>query len=256
MDILHAVILSIIEGITEFLPVSSTGHMILAAHLLRISETNFVKSFEIIIQLGSIFAVVVLYWRTIMQNRKAWKSIFFGFLPTAVVGLTVYRIVKDVLLGNVSVTLWALLLGGIALIVVELLHKEKDGAIDKIENITVKSALIIGLFQSLAVIPGVSRSAATIIGAMLLKTKRKTAVEFSFLLAIPTMVAATGLDVIKMKFAFTPQEYELLAVGLFGSFVVALLAIKFFLKYIQKHTFIAFGVYRIILAIVFFFFVH
>ncbi|HUQ84798.1 MAG TPA: undecaprenyl-diphosphate phosphatase [Candidatus Limnocylindrales bacterium] len=249
MNYFQALIFAIVEGFTEFLPISSTGHLVLTAKLLNIPQTEFVKSFEIIIQLGAILAVIYLYWKTIWTNKKVWKPIIIAFIPTAVVGLTVYKILKSYLLGNEMVTLYALLIGGIAMIIIEYLFKSKDGEIEKIEDITPKNALIIGLFQSVAIIPGVSRAAATIIGAMLLKTKRKTAVEFSFLLAIPTMAAATGLDLLKSNFSFTAQEYSVIAVGFIGSFIVAIFAIKFFIKFVQNHTFIPFGIYRIILAL-------
>jgi len=251
----HALILSIVEGISEFLPISSTGHLVLAAKLLRIPQTDFVKSFEIIIQLGAILAVVFLYWRVILSKKKLWKPILLAFLPTALIGLTLYKVVKNVLLGNATITLAALFIGGIVLILVEYFYKEEKAYVDNIEKISPKNALLIGLAQSLSIIPGVSRAAATIVGALLLKTKRKTAVEFSFLLAIPTMFAASGLDLIKSHFSFSPYEYSVLAVGFIGSFVVALFAVKFFLKFIQTHTLIPFGVYRIILSILFFLFV-
>lgn len=255
MTYIHALILSFVEGFTEFLPISSTGHMVLAAKLLQIPQTDFVKSFEIIIQLGAILAVVFLYWKTIWSNKKVWRPIIAAFIPTAIVGLVFYKIVKNILLGNTLVTLWALLIGGIILIAIEYLHKEKDGAVDKIENISTKNAIFIGLFQSISIIPGVSRAAATIIGAMLLKTKRKTAVEFSFLLAIPTMAAATGLDLIKTHFSFSTSEWGILAVGFIGSYIVAILAVRFFIKFIQNHTFIPFGIYRIVLGLLFLWFI-
>ena len=275
MIFIHAIILSIVEGLTEFLPISSTGHMVLASKLLGIPQTDFVKSFEIIIQLGAILAVVVLYWKTIWSNKKAWKPIILAFIPTAIVGLTVYKILKQYLLGNEAVTLYALLIGGIIMILVEVWqssrhpgkhsasriskesdsgHGQNDGEVSRIEDISDKNAIIIGLFQAISIIPGVSRAAATIIGAMLLKTKRKTAVEFSFLLAIPTMAAATGLDLVKSNFSFSSSEWGMLAVGLIGSFVVAMFAVKFLLKFIENHTFIPFGIYRIILALIFFLF--
>lgn len=255
MDFIHAIILSIVEGVTEFLPISSTGHMVLAANLLSIPETAFVKSFEIIIQLGAILAVVFLYWKTLLVNKEILKRVLIAFVPTAVIGLLLYKIIKQYLLGNVDVTLAALLLGGIALIVLEKMYKEKVNHAAKIEDISLKNAFFIGLIQSLSIIPGVSRAAATIVGGLMLGTKRKTAVEFSFLLAIPTMFAATGLDLVKSHFAFSSNEYMLLAIGLIGSFVVALFAIKFLLRFVQNHTFIPFGIYRIILAIIYFFIV-
>jgi undecaprenyl-diphosphatase len=251
MNFLNAIILSIIEGLTEFLPISSTGHMVLAAKLLNIMQTDFVKSFEIIIQLGSIFAIIFLYWKTISRNTKVWKKIIIAFIPTGIIGFLLYKIIKTFLLGNPLVTLLALLIGGLLLIILEKIYKEKDHHADKIEKISYKNAFLIGIFQSISVIPGVSRSAATIIPALLLGTKRKTAVEFSFLLAIPTMFAATSFDLIKSNFSFTLPEYSILAIGFIGSFLVAIIAVKFLLNFIKNHTFIPFGIYRIILTIIF-----
>ena len=251
MDFLHAIILSIVEGVTEFLPISSTGHMVLASKILNIEQTDFVKSFEIIIQLGAIFAIIFLYWKIIIKNKEVWKKIITAFIPTAIIGFILYKIIKTFLLGNPLVTLLALFIGGLLLIILEKIHKEKDYHNDSIEKISFKNAFLIGIFQSISVIPGVSRSAATIIPALFLGTKRKTAVEFSFLLAIPTMFAASGLDIIKSNFSFTFHQYFILFIGFIGSFLVAILAVKFFLNFIKKHTFVLFGVYRIILAIVF-----
>jgi len=251
MNLIHAIILSIVEGITEFLPISSTGHMVLAAKLLNIQETDFVKSFEIIIQLGAILAIVTLYWNTISKNINVWKKVITAFIPTGIIGFVLYKIIKNVLLGNPIITVYALLIGGILLILLEKIYKEKDHHVDNMEKISYKNAFLIGLFQSVSIIPGVSRSAATIIPALLLGTKRKTAVEFSFLLAIPTMLAATSLDLIKSSFSFTMPEYFILAIGLIVSFIVALFTVKFLLDFIKKHTFIPFGIYRIVLAIFF-----
>lgn len=249
MDFIQAAILSIVEGITEFLPVSSTGHLILTADLLKIPQTDFVKSFEIIIQLGAILAIVFLYAKTFFTNRTIWLRILIAFLPTALIGLTLYKLIKNFLIGNTLVTLAALFIGGIILIILELQNKKPT--LDKIEKITLKQAFLIGVCQSISVIPGVSRAAATVAGGLLVGSNRKTAVEFSFLLAVPTMLAATGLDLVKSNFAFSQKEYLLLSVGLIGSFVVAIAAVKFLLKFIQTHTFIPFGIYRIILASLF-----
>jgi undecaprenyl-diphosphatase len=251
MDYLQAVILSIVEGLTEFLPVSSTGHLVLASKILSIAQTDFVKSFEIIIQLGAIFAIVFLYWKTISKNKEVWKKIIIAFIPTAIIGFFFYKIIKTLFLVNPTITLFALFVGGLLLIFLEKIHKEKDNHSDSIEKISFRNAFLIGVFQSISVIPGVSRSAATIIPALFLGTKRKTAVEFSFLLAIPTMLAATALDLVKSKFSFTLSEYSILITGFIGSFIVAILAVKFLLNFIKKHTLIPFGIYRIILAIVF-----
>lgn len=252
MDIFQVLILSFVEGVTEFLPISSTGHLILVSHALSIPNTEFVKSFEIIIQLGAILAVVALYWRTLLYKRAIWPKLFLAFLPSAIVGFTLYPFIKNVLLGTPLITLFALIIGGVLLIVVELLYREKEDHASSLSHITNRQAILIGVFQSLAIIPGVSRAASTIVGGMLVGTKRKTAVEFSFLLAVPTMMAATGLDLVKTQASFTQQEMFMLIIGFIGSFLVALLAIKTFLKIIGNHTFIPFGIYRIALAIIYF----
>lgn len=255
MDYLQALVFAVVEGFTEFLPVSSTGHLVLTAKLLGIPQTEFVKSFEIIIQLGSILAVIFLYWKKLFVQRTVWKQILIAFIPTGILGFTLYKVVKGYLIGNEMLTVIMLFLGGIVLILIESFHREDKHSIERIEDIPVKKALVIGLAQSLAMVPGVSRSAATIIGGLLLKLKRKTAVEFSFLLAVPTMLSATGLDLIQTRFTFSAYEYSVLAVGFVGAFIVAIAAIKFVLKYIERNNFIPFGIYRIIVAILFFLFV-
>lgn len=255
MDYFQAIIFSIVEGITEFLPISSTGHLNLTRVLLQVPNTPFFTSFEIFIQLGAILAVVFLYWKTLTQSREIWIKIFAAFLPTAVVGFILGKFIKTYLTSNESITVIALFVGGILLITLELFHKEKDHHVEKIENISIKHAMIIGLCQSIAVIPGVSRSAATVIGALFLGTKRKTAIEFSFLLAIPTMLAATVFDLKDAHFAFSSQEIILLTIGFIGSCITAIFAIKFLMRFIKTHTFIPFGVYRIIVAIAFWLFI-
>lgn len=252
MNFLQAILLSVVEGISEFLPISSTGHLILTSDILKITQTGFVKDFEIIIQLGAIFAIIFLYWQTLLKNKEVWKRIIVAFIPTGVIGFILFKLIKTYLLGNTYITLISLLIGGIALIILELIYKEKDHHADSIEKITFKNAFLIGIFQSIAVIPGVSRSAATIVSALFLGTKRKAAAEFSFLLAVPTMIAATGLDLVKSNFSYSTNEWLIIFVGLIGSFLTAVIVVKLFLKYIQTNTFIPFGVYRIIAAILFY----
>lgn len=251
MTFLHAVILGIVEGLTEFLPISSTGHLILTADLLNLAKTAFLSSFEVGIQLGAILAVVILYAKRILTQLKLIKILIVAFIPTAAIGLALYKLIKTYLLGNTVVVLWALLIGGIVIIIFEHFYREKPEAVSEVENISYKQAFAIGVAQSFAVIPGVSRAAATIIGGLALGLKRKTIVEFSFLLAIPTMLAATGLDLLKTGSVFTSIEWGMLAVGFAVSFTVALLAIKWLLKFIQKHSFVYFGYYRIAVAIIF-----
>ena len=252
MNIIQSIILSIIEGLTEFLPVSSTGHLILAAQLLNIPQTEFVKSFEIIIQLGAILAVVVLYWRTLINNIQIYKPVVIAFLPTAALGFVLYKPVKHYLIGNSMVTLISLFLGGILLIILEKQYSNTKRDLFPLEKLSNKKAFLIGLFQSISMIPGVSRAAATIFGGMFMGLSRKQAVEFSFLLAIPTMFAATALDLLKSNFSFSGNEYLLLSIGFVGAFITAVISIKFLLNFVKTHTFIPFGIYRIILAVVFY----
>jgi undecaprenyl-diphosphatase len=247
MNTLHAIILGIVEGITEFLPISSTGHLILANKFLGITETDFVKSFDIFIQLGAIFAVLA-YRGLALKSWKVFSRVALAFIPTGIVGLAVYPFVKKVLLGNTSIVLWSLLIGGLALIAFEKWHNKKATDIAQIEHISYKQAVGVGCFQTLAIIPGVSRSAATIVGGMLLGISRETIVEFSFLLAIPTMAAATGLDLIKSHSLLSGGNVGLLVVGFVASFISALLAIRWLLTFIKKHTFTPFGIYRVVLA--------
>lgn len=254
MSIFNAFFLGIVEGITEFLPVSSTGHLILTSRLLGIPQMDFVKTFEIAIQLGAILSVVVLYRNKFLAGSDVMKKVCAAFLPTAVIGFLFYKIIKR-LLGNSRVVIWALLLGGIFLILFELFHREKEKMQDSAEPISYKQAVIIGLFQSIAVIPGVSRSAATIIGGLMMGLRRDIIVEFSFLLAVPTMLAATLLDLYKSAGLFSKDQFVFLGIGFATSFVAAIFAVKFLISFIKKHSFISFGVYRILIALLFWFIV-
>ena len=251
---LDAFILGIVEGIAEFLPISSTGHLMLASHLLQLSPTAFLKSFEISIQLGAILSVLVLYTKKFLLDMEVIKRLIAAFIPTAVLGLALYKIVKNVFLNSTSIVLWALFIGGILLIIFEKIHREDHQAIDDIKTMPCSKAFLIGAFQSIAMIPGVSRSAATILGGLLLGLKRKTIVEFSFLLAVPTMLAATALDLYKNIDSFSSAQIDILLIGAGVSFVVALLSMKFLLHFIKNHNFIGFGVYRILAALTFWLF--
>jgi undecaprenyl-diphosphatase len=249
---LIAIILGIVEGVTEFLPVSSTAHLILASHLLKLTETEFLKSFEIIIQFGAILSVVVLYW------NKFWyvdvlKKLVIATIPTGVIGLSVYKMVKGYLLGNERIVLATLLVGGILLILWEKFRtNSQDHAEIDFSEITYKRAFLIGLFQCVAMIPGVSRSAATIVGGSMIGVSKRTIVEFSFMLAVPTMLGASGLDLLK-SYKAVGENIPALAIGFVVSFIVAIVAIKTFLGYLKKHDFAFFGWYRIALAVVYFF---
>lgn len=250
MGITESLILGAVEGITEFLPISSTGHLILASSLLGVAQTHFLKSFEIAIQLGAIAAVIALYWRQLLQI-EVLKRLVVAFIPTGIAGFALYGFIKSHLIGNSAVVLWALFLGGIALIIFELLHKEEGDATPAIADMSYKQSAIVGVFQALAMVPGVSRSATSIVGGLLAGMKRVAIVEFSFLLAVPTMLAATGYDLLKNASSFSAQEFGVLAVGSVTSFFVAMLAIRFLLSYVRSHSFIIFGVYRIAVAVLF-----
>lgn len=250
MDIIHAVILGAIEGVTEFLPISSTGHLILASELLGIPSSDFLKTFQISVQLGAILSVVLLFWRQLL-NFELLKRLFVAFIPTGVLGFALYPFIKSVLLDNPLIVLASLFIGGIILIVFEYFYKELPGDI-RTEEVSYAQSFIVGLFQSVAMIPGVSRSAATIIGGLSIGIPRHTIVEFSFLLAVPTMMAATGYDLLKNMSLISSENLGTLSVGFIVSFVVALLSIRFLLAFVRKHSFVPFGIYRVVLAAVFF----
>jgi undecaprenyl-diphosphatase len=253
MTYLHTLILGIVEGVSEFLPISSTGHLMLTSYLLHLKQTDFQKSFEIAIQLGAILSVVVLYWRALLVNFEILKRVTTAFIPTAILGFIFYKIIKRVLLGNNTVVLFSLLIGGIFLVLFELWHQKKQSASEELSAISYSKSFIIGLCQAVAMIPGVSRSAATIIGGLALGIKRKTIVEFSFLLSVPTMAAATGFDLIKSGGHFSSEEFNLLLMGFISSFIVALFSIKWLIHFIKNHTFISFGIYRILISLLFWF---
>lgn len=263
MTIIQAVILGIVEGVTEFLPVSSTGHLILTSKLLGIADSNFLKSFEIAIQFGAILSVVVLYWKklwnlettTVGGVPQIAGKVFTAFLPTAIIGFLLYKILKTYLLSNGLLVVWALALGGVVLIAFEMYYKKATLPNHSTEEISYKKSFWIGVAQSLAIIPGVSRSGATIIGGLLMGINRQAIVEFSFLLAVPTMAAATAYDLYKNAGSFSFSEFHILAIGFVVSFIVAMASIVWLLRFVKAHTFISFGVYRIIAALIFYIFV-
>jgi undecaprenyl-diphosphatase len=248
MTLLHAFLLGIIEGITEFLPISSTGHLILTQALLHIPQTEFAKLFDVVIQLAAMIAVVGIYIRYLIAHSGIIKKLFVAFLPTGIIGLTLYKIVKQYFLGNVPLTIGALLIGGIILIVFE--GRGKKEKTKTITQLSYKESMLIGLAQSVSIIPGVSRAAATIIGGLSIGLTREEAVQFSFLLAIPTMAAATGLDLLKNYSLLTSTTIPLLAVGFLTAGVTAWIAITWFLAFIKTHSLRSFGIYRIVLALV------
>lgn len=255
MSLLEALLFGIVEGITEFLPVSSTGHLILAARLLEVPETDFLKTFQVVIQLGAIAAVMVLYSRRLLADRVLIQKIIVALLPALGVGYVFYQFIRS-LFDSPLVVVQALFWGGALLVGFEfMLGRREETERQELTDITYATAFKIGLFQTLAVIPGVSRAGATIIGGLFLGLKRRAIVEFSFLLAVPTMVAATVLDLWKHGATFSSDDFSLLLVGFVTAFVVAVLVIKLLLRFVETHTFVAFGVYRMIVAMIFFFFV-
>lgn len=250
MSIFQAIVLAIIEGITEFLPISSTGHMIIGSSVLGIAENQFVKNYTVIIQFGAILSVLVLYWKRFLKSIDFYVKLFVGFIPAAIIGFLASDYI-DMLLENVIVVAVTLLLGGIFLLFVDKIFEQNEKNPDSEPSL--KSAFIIGVFQVIAMIPGVSRSAATIIGGLTQKLTRKAAAEFSFFLAVPTMFAATSYKLLKIyqsETGFTSHDIQVLAVGNIVAFIVALLAIKLFIGFLTKHGFKLFGWYRIVVGLV------
>ena len=248
MTTLEAILIAIVEGVTEFLPVSSTGHMIIAEKLLGVVPDTFTKAYIVSIQFGAILSVVVLYWKRFFQGFDFYRKLAVAFIPVAVVGLLFDNYI-DLLLDNIAVVAAALLLGGFVLIWIDRVLDPKEEA-----PITYRRAFLTGCFQCIAMVPGVSRSAATIIGGMAQGFTRKQAAEFSFFLAVPTMFAASGLKLVKGYMAspeiFTSENLGTLLLGNAVAFIVAALSIKFLIGWLQKHGFKAFGWYRIVLGLV------
>jgi len=245
MNLFQAIIIAIVEGLTEFLPVSSTGHMIITSTILGIAQDDFVKFFTVAIQLGAILSVVVLYWRRFLMSLNFYFKLLVAFIPAAIFGI-LFSDQIDALLENALVVGITLFLGGVIFLFVDKWFENEKAMSDEMPNY--KKSLIIGFFQTIAMIPGVSRSAATIIGGLTQKLTRKAAAEFSFFLAVPTMFAATAkkaYDFYNQGLVLDQPQINLLIVGNIVAFVVALLAIKGFIGYLTKHGFKAFGYYRI-----------
>lgn len=249
MGIIEAIILAIIEGLTEFLPVSSTGHMIIGSKIMNIASDDFTKLFTVAIQFGAILSVVVVYFKKFFQSINFYTKLFVAFIPTGIIGLLLKSHV-DTLLENIWVVAISLLLGGIILLFVDKWFESNEA--DGEEEVSFKTGFIIGIFQSIAMVPGVSRSAATIIGGLTQRLTRKTAAEFSFFLAVPTMFAATlksMWDEKEMLLESSNNEWMLLLLGNVVAFIVAYLAIKSFISFLSKHGFRFFGYYRIVLGL-------
>ncbi|MFN3529567.1 MAG: undecaprenyl-diphosphate phosphatase [Bacteroidia bacterium] len=246
----EAVIIAIVEGLTEFLPVSSTGHMILVSSLMGIHDDDFVKSFEVVIQLGAILAVLVLYYKRFLVSIDIYLKLFVAFLPTGAVGFLAYKTIKAYLFNPLTVSL-SLILGGIVLILLDRWTERKASRYQEIEDISYLDAFKIGVIQCLSMIPGVSRSAATIFGGVYAGFNRVQAAEFSFLLAIPTMFAATGYDILKNRELFTSDGTAMMLLGALVAFVVAIVAVKAFISFLTRYGFKHFGYYRIVVGLLF-----
>ncbi|NVJ86505.1 MAG: undecaprenyl-diphosphate phosphatase [Algoriphagus sp.] len=250
MTLFQSIIIAIIEGLTEFLPISSTGHMILASTAMGIHDDEFVKTFEVFIQLGAILAIALMYIKRFFRGLKIYFKLLAAFIPTAIVGLLAYDIIKGYLFNPVVVSV-SLILGGVILILIDKKVVNQTSHLSEVEDISYKNAFFIGLFQCLSMVPGTSRAAATIIGGVFNGLDKKQATEFSFLLAVPTMMAAGGYDLIKSDLAFTQEQIILLAIGSGVAFISAWIAVKLFIRYVSNHGFTAFGWYRIVLGILF-----
>ena len=258
MNIFHSIILGAVEGITEFLPISSTFHLIFTAKLLQIPQTDFTKLFEVFIQGGAILAVVLIYFKELLHNRTLAKKVFIAFLPTATVGFLLYKIIKNVFFESQWLMLGVFVAVAVIFIIVEKFIVQKSSInpspnlpLNKpLKSLSFTQAIFIGLVQALAVIPGVSRSGSVIVGMLFLGYDRSESAKFSFMLSIPTILAASFYDLYKMRaVAFANlNNVNLLAVGFVVSFVFAWLSVKWLIKFLQTHSLVPFGLYRLALA--------
>lgn len=252
---LEAIILGIIEGTTEFLPISSTAHLILVSYLLKIEQTEFHKFFEVFIQIGAILAVIVNYFIFLLNNRYLIKKIIVSFIPTAFTGVVFYKIIKNIFFESKLLIVLMLIFIGILFILIEIIiKKEKIKLENKLDNLNYFQAFLIGLFQALAIIPGVSRAGAVILSMIFLKFRREDAVLYSFFLAVPTIISAGLYDFYKIgqqQILFNFQNFVYILVGFITSFIFAFLTIRWFINYLQKNNLIIFGYYRIFLGLIF-----
>ena len=249
MTLFDSIILGIIEGFTEFLPISSTGHLIVASEFLGVDQTHITKAFEVIIQFGAILAVVLNYKEKFTFKKiDLWVKVFLAFIPIGAVGFLFASQIKE--LFSLQIVAWMFIIGGLIFLAVEKFFIPHESTmLDDVEKVTLKQALIIGFAQIFALIPGTSRAGSTIIGALLVGLSRKASAEFSFLLAFPVMSAVTAYDLLKHYKDFTQESLLTLGVGFVVSFVIAYITIKLFLAFLERFTFVAFGIYRIIFGI-------
>lgn len=249
MGIFDSIILGIIEGITEFLPISSTGHLIVASNFLGLKQDSITKAYEVIIQFAAILAVVLNYpSKFTFKHIELWKKITLAFIPIGIVGFLFAKHIKAMF--SIEIVALMFIIGGIVFLIVEKFYDEKKTHIDDVEKVTYLQAFYIGIAQIFALIPGTSRAGSTIIGAMLVGLNRKASAEFSFLLAIPVMCATTGYDILKHYNDFNNSNILALGIGFITSFLIAYLAIKIFLKFLENFTFVAFGIYRIVFGLI------
>jgi undecaprenyl-diphosphatase len=245
LGILESIILGVIEGFTEFLPISSTGHLIVASEFLNIEQDKVTKAYEVIIQFAAILAVLLNYSDKFHPSKiELWKKLILAFIPIGAVGFLFSSYIKAMF--DIKIVAIMFIVGGIIFLLVERFYKEQEHFVDDVEKVSYKQALYIGLAQIFALIPGTSRAGSTIIGAMLVGLNRKASAEFSFLLAFPVMCATTGYDLLKHYKDFTDANLLVLGVGFVTAFIVAYLTIKLFLVFLQRFTFVFFGIYRII----------
>ena len=253
MTILHAITLGIVEGLTEFLPVSSTAHLIIVSKFLKLPQTDFQKLFEVFIQSGAILAVVILYFRYILKNKNLINKLMISFFPTAVVGFLLYKVIKNIFFESFNLIIIALIVVGLSFLMIEYLIKTHKIKLRKdIKKITSYDAVIIGLVQSIAVIPGVSRSGIVMLVMMMRGYRRDQAAQYSFLLAAPTIFAASAYDFIQMRLVITTstQYLPMLLIGFIVSFLIAYVVMKWFINYLRNNSLFYFGIYRIGLAII------
>lgn len=253
MNLINAIILGVVEGLTEFLPISSTAHLIITSKILKITQTDFQKFFEVFIQSGAILAVIFLYFSYVLVNKKIINKIFFSFLPTAIVGFLLYKLIKNIFFESYFLIVFSIFFIGALFLLIESFVKNKKLKLTKsMTNINLVTAIIIGLVQALAVIPGVSRSGIVLIFMILLGYKRDESAIYSFLLAVPTIISASIFDAYQMrKIAFfTTGNIWFLTIGFITSFLTAYLSVKWLISYLKKNSLSVFGVYRIILAVI------
>lgn len=253
MNIIQAVVLGVVEGMTEFLPISSTFHLIFSSRFLGIPQSDFTKLFEVFIQAGAILSVALLYFTDVVKSKELIKKVIISFFPTAIVGFLLYKIIKNVFFESTYLMLGVFVIVGIIFIVLEYFVKKEKIKINKdIKELSYKEALLIGLCQSFAVIPGVSRAGAVIMTMMFLKYKRDKAAYYSFFLAVPTILAASFFDLFQMRKVLVHNFNNniILVTGLIAAFVSSYMVIKWFIDFLKKNSLTVFGIYRILLAII------